>query len=240
METQEPQKELEILEQTTKKGKQVEPVSTADIAKRGGFYHCTDRLPNGKRCKAKFTERRFLGRHRTTHGVLGTGSSSVKKRGKKQREQTQREQTPQSITVYRTNGSYPCPVPDCVFDSASSFGVKTHLRSKHRILQVILGKKSDQEGENNGGIDSSPTTRLVKAKKNGKGNPWSPEALSGFLYAHLDTHLENASQGDPSTRAHISHRLTEFLSHSVLRSGLQDREGSVRNAEHLSPMFRET
>ncbi len=37
---------------------------TSEIQKRNGFYHCPE-------CEAKYSELRFLGRHRTTHGVLG-------------------------------------------------------------------------------------------------------------------------------------------------------------------------
>lgn len=59
------------------RGSRHTPILTADVKPVRGKYPCPE-------CRAPFPTARVLGRHRMTHGILGTGKSAAKRRERKQ------------------------------------------------------------------------------------------------------------------------------------------------------------
>jgi hypothetical protein len=220
------------------------PVKTSDVPKRNGFYRCPD-LVDGRKCPAKYTELRHLGRHRATHGVVGISRSAKMARAS-------RRESSDLIDgkLYRNvDGGFHCP--ECGHVVTSDQGIRYHLLTEHGISNLRFSIKrnpnstSPIKGESTNGnsgqnsAQSLTTTQVFPpnpAPSNGKRtrNPWTPEARAGLVFASVYTDITTASEGDTDVRAHIAQRISEFLSYEV--SGQSPRGGPLRPHGNLPPL----
>jgi len=157
-----------------KKSKQAGKLLTSEIQKRSGLFHCPE-------CGESFPERRYLGRHRTKHGIEATG-------------------------------------------------IQARCRKLAKLKKL---EGAQQNGKQPAG--QTPTAQLVSS--NGRGRPkkaahWNEESITGFIFAHVHTLIENACAGREDIVPNITQRLSDLLHLEV--SGKKAGQGHLGLLRGLS------
>lgn len=201
------------------------PIPSSEIPKRRGFYNCPE-------CDKKYTEIRFVAKHRVSHGILGKSKSALQSRKSNHDSPDVNMSLDEARAKYNQHriktGKHVCPIQGCKKTYDSQNGMYYHLNHKHYPEnKLATGKESNGSGQ--------PVTQSVPSNGAAEPQGWTSEALTGFLFAHVHTNIQDVSQGDSKSQQSITLRLSELLQFEVLRKR-QERARSLGVHSHLPAM----
>jgi predicted RNA-binding Zn-ribbon protein involved in translation (DUF1610 family) len=203
--------------------KRTAKISTLEIVERGGHFKCPE-------CGEKFPLRRTLGVHRAAkHGVRGT-SVAAQSYAVKRAATTHVNGHPATTAVKLVRGKYHCPECQAKHNDLQHLGL--HRRTAHGIQgvfsfkhqarqkqkQLLLKGAQQNEYPASHETDNDPTylpPPAQPASSNGAGRPrkaaWTEESLSGFVFAHVHSLIEDACRGREDSIPHVTQRISELL-----------------------------
>lgn len=198
-------------------------------------------------------------RHMTEEGLAAI-SNAQKKRWAKSREASSSPTTATSgiktSDIRMRAGEYHCPECGRGYPLRRSLG--KHRSARHGINGIsksavalrkqlkrnkklanhngeIIEPPANNQGEDNGSITLTAhriTTQRIASNRSAAPPEWNDENRAGYLFAHVQSQLENAAQGGTGSKQNITQRLSELL-HLEVR-GTEERERSLRLLRGMS------
>jgi predicted RNA-binding Zn-ribbon protein involved in translation (DUF1610 family) len=197
-------------------------IPTLDIVQRNGQFKCPE-------CGEKFPKRNTLGVHRASkHGVRGT-SVAAKNYAVNRAATTHVNGHIATTAVKLVRGKYRCPECQAKYNDLQHLGL--HRRAAHDIHGVFSFKhqarqkqkqlllKGAQQNEypashetDNDPAYLSPSPQPVSPNGAGRRKTaWTNESLSGFVFAHVHSLIEDACRGREDAIPDVTQRISELL-----------------------------